>query len=149
MSVDANNKFNGWTAADTETVANLVKKEKAYFTGKEATVLKTDDNGQFAVSGLDEGSYFLIEVTAPAGYNKLDAEQPVTITSTVTSDGATLDNALTSGTNGSTHIDVTNNQGSVLPSTGGIGTTIFYVIGAILVLGAGILLVTRRRMNAN
>ena len=146
---DANNKFNGWTAADTETVANLVKKEKAYFTGKEATVLKTDDNGQFAVSGLDEGSYFLIEVTAPAGYNKLDAEQPVTITSTVTSDGATLDNALTSGTNGSTHIDVTNNQGSVLPSTGGIGTTIFYVIGAILVLGAGILLVTRRRMNAN
>ena len=45
--------------------------------------------------------------------------------------------------------EVENNKGSVLPSTGGIGTTIFYVIGAILVLGAGILLVTRRRMNAN
>ena len=44
---------------------------------------------------------------------------------------------------------IENNQGSVLSSTGGIGTTIFYVIGAILVLGAGILLVTRRRMNAN
>ena len=44
---------------------------------------------------------------------------------------------------------IENNTGSVLPSTGGIGTTIFYVIGAILVLGAGILLVTRRRMNAN
>ena len=46
-------------------------------------------------------------------------------------------------------IEVVNNAGAELPSTGGIGTTIFYVIGAILVLGAGILLVTRRRMNAN
>ena len=44
---------------------------------------------------------------------------------------------------------IENNSGAELPSTGGIGTTIFYVIGAILVLGAGILLVTRRRMNAN
>ena len=46
-------------------------------------------------------------------------------------------------------VKVENNKGTELPSTGGIGTTIFYVIGAILVLGAGILLVTRRRMNAN
>ena len=45
--------------------------------------------------------------------------------------------------------EVVNESGAVLPSTGGIGTTIFYIIGAILVLGAGILLVTRRRMNAN
>jgi LPXTG-motif cell wall-anchored protein len=46
-------------------------------------------------------------------------------------------------------VEVVNQKGTELPSTGGIGTTIFYVIGAILVLGAGILLVTRRRMNAN
>jgi LPXTG-motif cell wall-anchored protein len=46
-------------------------------------------------------------------------------------------------------VEVVNNKGTELPSTGGIGTTLFYVIGAILVLGAGILLVTRRRMNAN
>ena len=46
-------------------------------------------------------------------------------------------------------VEVVNNKGTELPSTGGIGTTIFYVIGAILVLGAGVLLVTRRRMNAN
>ena len=45
--------------------------------------------------------------------------------------------------------DIENKQGSVLPSTGGIGTTIFYIVGAILVLGAGIVLVTRRRMSAN
>ena len=44
---------------------------------------------------------------------------------------------------------IVNNAGQQLPSTGGIGTTIFYIVGAILVLGSGILLVTRRRMNAN
>ena len=48
-----------------------------------------------------------------------------------------------------TGITVVNNAGTELPSTGGIGTTIFYVIGAILVIGAGVVLVTRRRMNAN
>ena len=145
---DDNQKFTGWTAADTETVANLVKKEKAYFTAKDATVLKTGSDGTFAVSGLDEGEYFLIEVTAPAGYNKLDEEQPVTITSTSASAGATLENALTSGTNGSTHTEVKNNQGSVLPATGSIGTTIFYVVGAVLVLGAGVLLVARRKTTS-
>lgn len=145
---DSDNKFAGWTAADTETVENLVKKEKDYFTGKTATILKTGEDGKFAVTGLDEGSYYLIEVTAPEGYNKLDAAQPVTITSTVNTDGASLTNPLTSGTNGSTHIDVNNAAGATLPTTGGIGTTVFYIIGGILVLGAGILLVTRRRMNA-
>lgn len=145
---DSNNKFTGWTDADTETVQNLVKKENDYFTRKQATVLKTDINGAFDVTGLDEGSYFMIEVTAPAGYNKLDAEQPVTIASTVaTAAGSSLDNVLTSGTNGSTRINVTNNQGSVLPSTGGMGTTLFYVIGSVLVIGAAVLLVVRRRMN--
>jgi len=61
---------------------------------------------------------------------------------TFTLDGTTL-------TNVSDAFDVVNQSGSVLPSTGGIGTTIFYIIGAVLVLGAGILLVTRRRMKAN
>jgi fimbrial isopeptide formation D2 family protein/LPXTG-motif cell wall-anchored protein len=53
------------------------------------------------------------------------------------------------GTTADTWQDVINNKGTILPSTGGIGTTLFYVIGAILVIGAGVLLVTRRRMNAN
>ena len=144
---DANQKLTGWTNADTETVANLVKKEKDYFTSKEATVLKTGADGKFAVTGLDEGSYFLIEVTAPAGYNKLDHQTDVTVSSTVASDGTKLEKDLTSGTNGSTHVDVDNNQGTILPSTGGIGTTIFYVVGAILVIGAGVVLITRRRMK--
>ena len=86
-------------------------------------------------------------MTAPAGYNKLDHQTDVTVSSTVASDGTKLEKDLTSGTNGSTHVDVDNNQGTILPSTGGIGTTIFYVVGAILVIGAGVVLITRRRMK--
>lgn len=146
---DSNNKFAGWTEADSTAVADLVKKEKTYFEGKNATVLKTGNEGTFAVTGLDEGNYFLLEVTAPAGYNKLDAANPVTISSTVATAGASLVNPLTSGTNGSTHIEVPNAKGAVLPSTGGIGTTIFHIAGAALVLGAGILLISKKRMNNN
>lgn len=82
------------------------------------------------VYGLDKDStYYLEETKAPEGYNLLDEEKEVNLGST-------------------TSIDVVNEAGSVLPSTGGIGTTIFYIIGAILVIGAGVVLVTRRRMNA-
>ena len=87
--------------------------------------------------GLANGTYTLVESTVPDGYNKL-ADTTVTI--------ADSDVTLT---NLSQAITVVNKAGSELPSTGGIGTTIFYVIGAILVLGAGVLLVTRRRMNVN
>ena len=99
----------------------------------------TGDDGKLTTefTGLANGSYTLVESTVPAGYNKLD-DTPVTIADS----DVTLDNLAQT-------INVINNAGSVLPSTGGIGTTIFYVIGAILVLGAGILLVTRRRMSAN
>lgn len=74
----------------------------------------------------------------------------VTETST-TVDGETTTTALdTSITSTSLYKETIKNQkGTELPSTGGIGTTIFYIIGAILVIGAGVVLVTRRRMNAN
>ena len=93
---------------------------------------KNGDNYLYSsavVYGLDKDStYYLEETKAPEGYNLLDKEETVNLGST-------------------TSIDVVNNAGSVLPSTGGIGTTIFYIIGAILVIGAGVVLVTRRRMN--
>lgn len=101
----------------------------------DAYVLTTGDDGTAKVEGLAVGSYQLLEVVAPEGYNKLEA--PVDFTISADSD-TTL--AATE--------EVNNNAGSVLPSTGGIGTTIFYIIGAILVIGAGVVLVTRRRMNA-
>ena len=81
------------------------------------------------------GAGFVIEKTVPAGYNKA-ADSTFTIEEENYEGG----NLIQSST-------VENNQGTELPSTGGIGTTIFYVLGTILVLAAGVLLVTRRRMR--
>lgn len=99
------------------------------------TIEGTDAVASF--DGLKDGTYTLVETTVPDGYNKA-ADTNVTIKP------ASTNNLTTELTVEST---VTNNQGTELPSTGGIGTTIFYIVGAILVLGAGILLVTRRRMS--
>ena len=102
-----------------------------------ATEYTSDDQGAVhAFTGLANGTYTLIEKTVPSGYNKA-ADQ----TFTVNEHDYTKDNLEQTA-------NVTNNSGSELPSTGGIGTTIFYAIGAVLVIGAGIVLVTRRRMNA-
>ena len=97
------------------------------------TEIMVDENGKANVRGLKPGKYYLEETTTPAGYNTLVGKKEVVITSKGT---ATVP------------VEVINNQGSELPSTGGIGTTIFYVIGAILVLGAGVLLVARKRTAA-
>ena len=105
-----------------------------------ATIKESDDNGELSFEGLENGVYELYEVEAPSGYNKKDG-----VLATITVNG----NDDTTYTDLVYDQTVENNAGSVLPSTGGIGTTIFYIVGAILVLGAGILLVTRRRMNAN
>ena len=102
-----------------------------------ATEVTTDANGAASFEGLAAGTYTLVETQAPEGYN-LAADTPITlgdITEEVT-DTATL--TVTSNV-----IDL---AGSTLPSTGGMGTTLFYVFGAVLVIGAGIVLVTRRRM---
>ena len=96
--------------------------------------------------GFKAGSYYLVETGTSTGYNLLDG--PVTVTITDTSEGDTISHTVTP-VNALGQVEVENHQGSVLPSTGGIGTTIFYIIGAILVIGAGVVLVTRRRMNAN
>ena len=85
--------------------------------------------GQASIVGLAAGTYYLEETEAPAGYNLLTAPQEVVITDT----DATA--------------QIGNNTGTVLPSTGGIGTTMFYVIGGIMVLAAVVLLVTKRRMR--
>lgn len=128
----------------------------------------TDTAGKLTqqVRGLDKGEYYLEETKAPTGYNALAAPVKVTIsvneannkvTYSATTDGAAakVDNGVVDLATAQTSAQpvavatIVNNAGTQLPSTGGIGTTIFYIVGAILVLGAGILLVTRRRMNAN
>jgi fimbrial isopeptide formation D2 family protein/LPXTG-motif cell wall-anchored protein len=85
--------------------------------------------------GLPNGTYTLIEKTVPAGYNKA-ADQTLTIKD------ANANNLTTELT---LQADVTNNQGTELPSTGGIGTTIFYIVGGMLLIGAAIVLVARRK----
>jgi LPXTG-motif cell wall-anchored protein len=96
-----------------------------------AVEIITVASGNIVVWGVDSDTYYLEETVAPDGYNLLADKQEVTV--------AAANNTVA---------DVLNQTGAELPSTGGIGTTIFYIIGAILVIGAGVVLVTRRRMNA-
>lgn len=125
------------------------------------TVVKNDEGTTFTFSGLDDGNYRLTETKTPAGYNSIDPiEFTVTAEHDVQSDNpalTSLSGNVTTGeltftsniSEGSLSADVVNKAGSTLPETGGMGTTIFYVIGAILVIGAGVVLITRKRMSAS
>lgn len=125
------------------------------------TVVRGEVTGgtAFEFQGLKAGTYVLKETTVPAGYNSLEdvtiileaSEADGVITPSITASGWTAkgtgdnadgDNAYTFGTT------ITNYAGVQLPSTGGIGTTIFYVVGGIMVLGAAVLLITKKRMSA-
>ncbi len=105
------------------------------------TEITTDATGTFNIEGLDAGTYYLHETAAPAGYNKLAG--PVTVTITGATKGE--NGALTYST---VETKVENKAGSELPSTGGMGTTIFYTIGGLMMLAAVVLLATKKRMGA-
>lgn len=145
-TTNLNGKFTGWTTDKSN-----------------ATTLTTDAAGKINLVGIGAGSFTLTETKAPTGYNKLDAAVVIEIQSTSKTSATgtveleSLQYSLNGGAaisvtgnnlgNGIVAIQVENNQGAQLPSTGGIGTTIFYVIGGILVLGAVVLLITRKRMD--
>lgn len=93
------------------------------------------------INGLDNGTYYLEEVQAPAGYNKVKERIEVKIKD------ANLDATVNNTDYTSGGIEVVNRTGAELPSTGGMGTTMFYVLGAVLVLGAAIALVAKRRVR--
>ena len=146
-AIVANGKVTGWTTDETA-----------------ATKLTSDANGLFKVAGLDDGTYYLKETKAPDGYNKLANDVELTISATTTngqswvsgtaSDALTALN-ITSGekttagniSTGTVALNVENNSGSTLPSTGGIGTTIFTVAGIVLMIGAAVVLVTKRKVS--
>ena len=98
-------------------------------------------DGQIKVTGLDKGEYELLETKAPAGYNLLTDRINVTVNANNTA--TVTDNVWQSG-----GIQVTNNTGSTLPSTGGIGTTIFYVVGGLMMAAAVVLLVAKKKVSA-
>lgn len=115
----------------------------------EAAKVKTPANGNITFEGLDAGTYYLEETKAPTGYNKLTAPITVVISSTLPPTGGTASYTVTA--DGATTTDYTvrveNKAGTELPSTGGIGTTIFYVVGGGLMVAAIVLLVTKKRME--
>ena len=112
-------------------------------TGETGTVteITTDNTGKFTIQGLDADTYYLTETAAPAGYNKLAGA----VTITIGANGVV--NGTTEAPQGVDEVKVLNQSGTELPSTGGMGTTIFYVLGSILVVGAVVLLVTKKRMS--
>lgn len=118
-------------------------------TKAEGTVFETpDDDGSFTISGLDADTYYLEEVEAPAGYNKLAAPVKVTITATINTATNVGTATVTYGENSTGTVKIENKTGVELPSTGGVGTTIFYVIGGLLMAVAVVLLVTKKKMSA-
>ena len=139
-------------------LVNATQNTEGKYTLSNETVTK------FEWKGLDDGDYMLTEVITPAGYNTIaPIKFTVNADHTITWEGENRNTILTSLTGNAATGDITftanddktelatnvvNNKGSELPTTGGMGTTIFYVVGSILVLGAAILLITKKRMSA-
>ena len=154
----AGGKLEGWTES----------RETAMGTdGNGKGILVSDVDGLFGVSGLDAGIYYLEEVKAPAGYNLLKDPVKLTIDAEISGGDAETNQPPTIGKldlitegkdgsittpgdkdNGTVSLEVQNNMGALLPSTGGMGTTLFYIAGAALVLAAGVLFMMKRRTDA-
>lgn len=108
------------------------------------TTLQSPTDGNFNIKGLKAGTYWLEEIEAPKGYNKL--AEPIKIIIEQSADGTQImknvkDESITK-------VEVENKSGSILPSTGGMGTTIFYIAGAFLVLISGVVLIAKKRTDS-
>lgn len=167
-----NGKVTGWVKVATEAAAGDVQMPGTYEEwveryGDQNVILTSAADGIFKIAGLDDGTYFLREIQAPNGYNLLEGDVQLVITATTANGqdwnsgiatdaltGLTIavnDGELQPGNTdtGVVNVTVENNGGATLPETGGMGTTLFYIIGGLLVVGAGILLVVRIRMKAH
>lgn len=106
------------------------------------TDITTPGDGKFTIQGLGAGTYYLTEIKQPDGYNKLAKSVKVEID---VNGAITVDGKLITGVD--KLVKVENKTGTVLPSTGGVGTTMIYLVGAVLVLGSGVVLATKRRVK--
>ena len=141
-------EFKLYTAKDGGEPIKFVAVEGGYrvANGDETGAVDTIKvNGKVHISGLDKVNYWLDETHAPAGYNKLTERQEVKLSEG--SQNATLETGATTWAEGNGGVVVENHAGTVLPSTGGMGTTLFYVIGGGLMVAAVVLLVTKKRME--
>ena len=164
-----NGKLVGWIALpegyDDNNYNEIPYEAWQTLNGTTSVIMTSAAEGVFGVSGLDDGTYYLMEIKAPTGYNllenalRLDIAAATANGQTWAGDPAAALTALTIDVDqggaqngdvgtGAVALTVANNQGATLPETGGMGTTLFYVIGGLLVAGAGILLVVRLRMRA-
>lgn len=106
----------------------------------------TPSSGKLRIQGLAEGTYYLTETQQPAGYNILKEAIKIEIDKDGNIKYASKSEKLNSMPSGG-NVKVLNQSGSILPSTGGMGTTLFYIFGAILVIGSGVVLITKKRMK--
>ncbi|MST81110.1 isopeptide-forming domain-containing fimbrial protein [Bilifractor porci] len=167
------NKFKDNNSDENKTNEANFKLYKELSDGnvKEISIAAGIDDKTYTAKGLDDGTYILQETEAPNGYNRMEGSvnfgeksydnafefqietekedgMPPKLTSIMASKtGQSSDDITEDATSGKISTDIIDQKGSSLPTTGGIGTTIFYVIGSVLVIGAGVLLITRRRMN--
>lgn len=154
-----NGKFDGWLDVPTADPEGNIS-------WPAESILTSDEYGFFFIAGLDDGTYKLREIAAPAGYNLLTNDVEIIITATTNNgqmwdgdyytaltevgvivDGRTPSSRTRTASTGFVSITIENHSGLILPETGGIGTTIFYIFGSILILAAVVLLVTKKRMG--
>lgn len=142
------------TPAETENLIKLVydsaKKTYRVATASDKNITYVMTAGDITIKGLDDAEYYLYETKAPAGYNRLTEPVKFKINATYTSADSRPavstkvgDEAAVTGLT----VSVENNAGTTLPSTGGMGTTVFYVVGGGLMAVAVVLLVTKKRME--
>ena len=158
------------TKTDSESGAQGAVIEKGVFKRwddvSNATELSSDENGIIKIKGLDSGIYYIEETEAPSGYNKLTERVKLELKAETVNDqsweGKKANDALKSLTvtlndktkvmsdenKGTVKTEIVNYAGSTLPSTGGIGTTIMYVVGGLLVILGGAAIIIKRRSDA-
>ena len=124
--MNSNSEFYAYDA-DTETVSWVEAQT-------DATIITTDENGTAAFIGLEDGVYVLKEIKAPAGYNLLTDTIEITVAGSDSDD-----------TKLTVEAEVANNTGSQLPSTGGMGTTVFYILGVTMITASVIFMAAKKR----
>lgn len=132
----------GFVKTSNKTATNDVYRVAKKGEAGTVTTITSPNSGEFTIQGLGAGTYYLTETQQPAGYNKLANAIKVEITN----DGK-VQVEKPEGLTTVDKVEVENKSGTVLPSTGGAGTTMIYLVGALLVLGSGVVLATKRRVK--